>query len=330
MSRPIQSGDYVHISLGGSSALFVILDIRPDGIYIHPENDPQSISKLIQSESGWLVEGTTEPYELTFMAAVTPSPEKVTLTGTPDVDIEILNQLDDRSLIASCPTNSYFANLCRNDKLWANRVEKYIGHGSAQIKDPNVSWQQYYFKLKYFLSKPKRINKLVKADSILIFQWFSQLDPPILLDKKGADKAATYGRLDILQWLSQLDPPILPDEKSANAAAMRGHVNVLQWLSQFDPPILPDEEGVDDAAGYGRVNVLKWLSQLDPPILPDYSGANDAALCGSVNTLQWMAQQHPPILPSVEGIKYAAGGGHSDVLQWMSQLVTDRLVYQLE
>ena len=70
------------------------------------------------------------------------------------------------------------------------------------------------------------------------------LDPPLLPDEDGANKAAKEGRLDILKLLSSpkgmtsgrsvasLDRPILPNVDGANLAARNNRLEVLEWMKK--------------------------------------------------------------------------------------------------
>ena len=67
MSRSIQVGDFVIVSLGDQQSKFVIQEISIPYIYIHPENDPSQKSGLISTSQGWKIQGAEHiPYQLSF------------------------------------------------------------------------------------------------------------------------------------------------------------------------------------------------------------------------------------------------------------------------
>ena len=73
-----------------------------------------------------------------------------TFTGISDLDMKILNELDDRSLMQTCLINTYVANLCNNDNLWRNRYIKRFGTQNLHYKDEifqDVSWKYIYLLL---------------------------------------------------------------------------------------------------------------------------------------------------------------------------------------
>lgn len=47
-------------------------------------------------------------------------------TGIPEVDTEILDKLDDKTLYNTCMVNSYSSELCMNDKFLRKRINDYL------------------------------------------------------------------------------------------------------------------------------------------------------------------------------------------------------------
>ena len=70
------------------------------------------------------------------------------LTGDKNVDLMILDNLDDKSLLSFCLTNQDANRLCSIDSFWRNRlIRKY---GNIQIKT-GKTWKQFYLSiLKYW------------------------------------------------------------------------------------------------------------------------------------------------------------------------------------
>ena len=91
-----------------------------------------------------------------------------TFTGISDIDMKILNELDDRSLMQTCLINKYIANLCNNDNLWRNRYIKRFGTQNLHYKDKkfqDVSWKYIYLLLisefDFLESNVKNISEIV-------------------------------------------------------------------------------------------------------------------------------------------------------------------------
>lgn len=63
-NRQIKIGDFVNVSLNISDKplTFIIRDIKADGIYISPENEPNKISKIIQTYNGLEIFGAGDTH----------------------------------------------------------------------------------------------------------------------------------------------------------------------------------------------------------------------------------------------------------------------------
>lgn len=73
MSRSIEPGDHVYISLGENTSKFVISEISLPLIYIHPESDPTSRSALTYVNGNWKVKGAEQvDYQIEFKPRVMP------------------------------------------------------------------------------------------------------------------------------------------------------------------------------------------------------------------------------------------------------------------
>ena len=73
------------------------------------------------------------------------------LTGVKDLDFEILNQLDDKSLISFCSVNQEAQNLCNSQTFWQRRVidkfGKYLSLDTMRIFKADRDWSDYYIEL---------------------------------------------------------------------------------------------------------------------------------------------------------------------------------------
>ena len=72
------------------------------------------------------------------------------LTGIKDTDLLILEKLDDRSLFSYCQTNQYANNVCQDENFWRNRLITKYGIETAELKNIDRSWKDFYLKLVYF------------------------------------------------------------------------------------------------------------------------------------------------------------------------------------
>lgn len=60
-------------------------------------------------------------------------------THLPEMDIEILHNMDDKTLIEMCLTNKYVNNLCRKDKYIYDRITNFKILQDAFIYQPDIN-----------------------------------------------------------------------------------------------------------------------------------------------------------------------------------------------
>lgn len=112
-------------------------------------------------------------------------------TGTKDIDLKILSDLDDRDLLNFCisdPKNKYIKKLCENEIFWRNRLlNKFIEF--KEIKKLNTrSWKDTYLMLIYYLEK-YNINEIIQKISIKdkdLMEYFKKLLPKCKYCNKNA------------------------------------------------------------------------------------------------------------------------------------------------
>jgi hypothetical protein len=305
----IQSGHFIQITpiIGlFQSNIYSIGSIltQPSLIIITLQNtqNESDVKTLLINSVGYIIQGETQQYQLTFGAGLSelqgkrPSTyigtgqQQFAMTGVEPIDINILLQMDDQTLTSACQTDRYISGLCRSEELWRLKIEKDY-YGAGEYKNKDRTWREYY--------------KILHQSG---------------RDEDGANDAADSGHLDVLKWLASLQPPIPIGVATANYAAENGHLDVLEWMESLTPKILPTASGANYAAESGHLDVLKWMESLTPKILPTAGGANEAAGNGHLDVLIWMASLTPKILPGVNGAEEAEVNEHLDVLEWMASL----------
>ena len=294
MTSTIQVGDLALITVGDQQFSFPIISIDFSGIHLSNYN-------IVSINNQWQVQGYHLPHTVSFYEA----PSRLSFTGVPELDWNILLELDYQSLARACQASTEINRICQDDRFWKEKVRHEFG--VDQYKPERISYQQQY-------------RELVEAEDYVIAIINNRLDILIALEKKeivfpdydlmnAIDGAAQNGHLQVLEWLAVRN--ILPTPSGANWAAWGGHLQVLKWLASRN--ILPTQRGADWAAAYGHLQVLKWLAERN--ILPTQEGADLAAVNGHLQVLEWLATKN--ILPTREIADYVAMSGQLQVLEWL-------------
>ena len=92
-------------------------------------------------------------------------------SGNKDTDKLILQELDDRSLLSACSTNSYFEQICKEESFWLNRLIRMHGEDVLILKPKfgKLSNREIYFRLTYPTYKNCQ-NVKRNADSNLVIE----------------------------------------------------------------------------------------------------------------------------------------------------------------
>jgi hypothetical protein len=72
------------------------------------------------------------------------------LTKIPDVDLKIMEDMDDRTLLEFCQVSKYTRELCKNELFWKKRLIRNYGEFN---KNRDRTWKQFYLKIIYYLDK---------------------------------------------------------------------------------------------------------------------------------------------------------------------------------
>lgn len=92
----------------------------------------------------------------------------MTLTGVKDIDLEIMNNLDDRSLLTLCKvSNRYIHELCNNEAFWRNRFIKIFGQKAGKYKPEDRTWKRHYLTVIMYLDE---LNRELE-DPFEFFTW---------------------------------------------------------------------------------------------------------------------------------------------------------------
>ncbi len=76
-------------------------------------------------------------------------------TGIKDLDLKILMDVDDETLLNACSTNKELYRICNTDSFWRNRYIKQYGEHAASFKEKGRSWKNHYMQTIIDLQKFK-------------------------------------------------------------------------------------------------------------------------------------------------------------------------------
>ena len=135
-----------------------------------------------------------------------------------DVQIAILNQLSDVSLLKYCQVDKAAANLCRSNKLWQRRIASLFG--SEYLPDGSVqNMKQYYFQAKRHFLFDQGLDLSGKNTSLYQFRLALDYDYKLSeheLDSLIYDYPQLYKELDDEMYGQyKLNRAILDNDKNA-------------------------------------------------------------------------------------------------------------------
>src|SRR3990170_2605684 len=149
MDRTVQVGDQARIILPDEIQTYPIELIEGDNIYISV--GPGEVSRLVPDETGqegrYQVEGLNLPHEVEFIIPMIESVELPVLTGVEFLDLMILEQLDDESLMTACQVHQDIYRLCTKDQLWINKIVSKFGPIIGRYVPESMSAREYYYRL---------------------------------------------------------------------------------------------------------------------------------------------------------------------------------------
>lgn len=158
MERSVQPGDYIIIYPGPAIRtlqLNVIRTISPEGIYISPVFDDTQRRLLRQGYGKWILNDTLVG-KIEFKAK--ESIPQLPFTGTLEVDIQMLNDLDDETLELVRQLDKEAQDLYQGQELWKQRIDKYINDEDDMLEHYTkrlvaINWRKLYGQLKRYYDK---------------------------------------------------------------------------------------------------------------------------------------------------------------------------------
>ena len=99
-------------------------------------------------------------------------------TGIKDLDLKILMDVDDETLLKSCSTNKELYRICNVDQaFWRNRYVKQYGEEATKYKPEGRSWKNHYMQTYIDLHRFKD-----PMDLFELIAWKSNIDDSLYID----------------------------------------------------------------------------------------------------------------------------------------------------
>lgn len=261
--------------------------------------------------------------DLRWMVAIKNSQSTATMiTGYPTFDMDIMERMDDDTLLQYCNTSAEIRKQC--DPIWKERAKK-IGYDGELA--PAKDWQQIYIflkKYKEFLINTKDFKSIVDLQiTELTFKQFNEYSE--ILDKyiHIINEAIKLGATNVIEWL--IDTHNIKDDKHIdnffNTASAHCQINVLNMLYQRYGSIFSDgnaktliKQYLINAIEKGCVGVLKfWKDKNNTKYTQRDAGL--AFMHGQRDVLDYFATIR--VLPQNSVVSYAIATDSLDRLQWL-------------
>lgn len=231
------------------------------------------------------------------------------LAGTKDANLLILSKMDDRTLLSYCKTNRYSKNLCNNEDFWRNRFIKVYGVESANLKNKNRTWKDYYLSVLYYTNKytdEKASEKVLEKGYMDLFKFFSK----DLSEYKIKEAIISSGNKDLIYNIDSIDDHL--QQLGLLRAARKGDRELMNfYLSKGANPIM----ALMGAVMGNQLNIFKEFDkrvELDPNLglkLSAYAGNTELIdLFISRGANEWN-----------DALEYAAMGGYKNIIDFLIQ-----------
>jgi len=165
-----------------------------------------------------------------------------------DINLKILSQLDDESLVAACSTNHFARDFCNTHQgFWRDRIHHKLGipyrvmnkYNPFPLDDP-MRWSRYYIE---------ELSKINEQNAIEHF-WSSPEN----------------GRLDIMMAVVNTNPEKIQNfiyDMGLVTACQHGHFEMVRYLIEntgFEFSPLYYNEAIRRALKYGHSDIAQYLS----------------------------------------------------------------------
>ena len=169
--------------------------------------------------------------------------QKLNFTGNKDVDISILSSLNYRDVLNICQTSTYFVNLCKDVRVWRNKLNNEYPLRSTYLPS--------YLRDLFTYNPRKLYETLYKSKSKIVFVKRGEIETFKNILREGD----LYNASD--EILQQASEEIR--ERVDELGLFRGDVVALEWIAGYrnDGKVMWDGENLVhlnvDIDDYGSV-----------------------------------------------------------------------------
>ena len=123
------------------------------------------------------------------------------LTGVKDVDWQILNELNDKSLVNACQSSKQINKICNDDMFWFQRTIEKFHLNPRFYKQANKSYYQFYQELAK-IPKKELFVEAAKRGYLPLVEYFILEGTNIHANDDAALLyAAENGHLNVVEYL---------------------------------------------------------------------------------------------------------------------------------
>lgn len=263
MDEPILGGS-VWVTSPGRVEQEVISSVQPDRI-------KAGGYWILKEDGDWVIPGKELPYLVSFQP-------RVSLTGIPELDYQLLLSMEYPELLNTCQTNSYYRQICKDENLWKEKLNRDYP-GMIEIGLPDESYREQYEALY-----KKNPVEAVRRDRLYLLIYLKSIGGP--LDQKLVDEAVSGDRLQILKWL--ITNGLTLTGEHLPLAIEKGHLGIAEYL--VEQGYFPLEEYYALVVGSTSLDfnreIADWLYQLG--VIPLDWRIEDYALKDKIYFLDWL------------------------------------------
>ncbi len=245
------------------------------------------------------------------------------LTGIKNLDIEILNQLEDKDLVKICQTNQEINNICNDQQFWWKRILFKFPYISLKVLNENIgdrTWSDYYI---YDLRKinPSNATQYLQHGTInnrldhiaIAIRITTNIDYAVIV-------ASQYGYLGLVKFFVEQGADIHTiNDRALKMASYNDHLGVVKYLVERGANITLNNQAVVSASRKGHLAVVKYLIEKGADFQADNNfPVKIASRNGHLAVVKCLIEKGADFRDQNDAaVKWANNGGHAEVVEYL-------------